>query len=69
MQLERCSRFTSNEDKLRGIIGGVANPKGPESSNDPSEPGSKKRVQRGGSYIALINIAVATWSVRAAKAR
>ncbi len=31
---------------------GVArNPKGPESSNDPSEPGSKKRVQRGGSYL------------------
>jgi len=32
--------------------GGVArNPKGPESSNDPAEPGSKKRVQRGGSYL------------------
>jgi formylglycine-generating enzyme len=31
---------------------GVArNPKGPESSNDPTEPGSKKRVQRGGSYL------------------
>jgi formylglycine-generating enzyme required for sulfatase activity len=27
------------------------NPRGPESSNDPSEPGSKKRVQRGGSYL------------------
>jgi sulfatase modifying factor 1 len=31
---------------------GVArNPKGPESANDPSEPGSKKRVQRGGSFL------------------
>jgi formylglycine-generating enzyme required for sulfatase activity len=32
-------------------IGIARNPKGPESSNDPSEPGSKKRVQRGGSYL------------------
>jgi len=31
---------------------GVArNPKGPESANDPAEPGSKKRVQRGGSFL------------------
>jgi formylglycine-generating enzyme len=27
------------------------NPKGPESSNDPTEPAAKKRVQRGGSYL------------------
>jgi len=27
------------------------NPKGPESSTDPAEPGVKKRVQRGGSYL------------------
>ncbi len=32
--------------------GGVAdNPKGPESSNDPSEPGVQKRVHRGGSFL------------------
>lgn len=31
---------------------GIArNPKGPESPNDPTEPGSRKRVQRGGSYL------------------
>lgn len=32
--------------------GGVArNPKGPASSYDPQEPGTKKRVQRGGSFL------------------
>ena len=32
--------------------GGVArNPRGPDSSFDPSEPGEKKRVQRGGSFL------------------
>jgi formylglycine-generating enzyme required for sulfatase activity len=32
--------------------GGVAdNPKGPDSSNDPSEPGVAKRVHRGGSFL------------------
>jgi len=32
--------------------GGVArNPKGPNSSFDPSEPGQPKKVQRGGSYL------------------
>ena len=32
--------------------GGVArNPRGPESSNDPAEPGVKKRVHRGGSFL------------------
>jgi formylglycine-generating enzyme required for sulfatase activity len=32
--------------------GGVArNPKGPNSSFDPDEPGEKKRVQRGGSFL------------------
>ena len=32
--------------------GGVAeNPQGPESSNDPSEPGVQKRVHRGGSFL------------------
>jgi sulfatase modifying factor 1 len=32
--------------------GGLArNPRGPESSYDPAEPGAKKRVQRGGSFL------------------
>jgi sulfatase modifying factor 1 len=32
--------------------GGVAhNPRGPDSSSDPTEPGVLKRVQRGGSYL------------------
>jgi formylglycine-generating enzyme len=32
--------------------GGVAiNPKGPDSSSDPAEPGVKKRVHRGGSFL------------------
>ena len=32
--------------------GGVArNPQGPDSSYDPSEPGTKKRAQRGGSFL------------------
>ncbi|MBX9686954.1 MAG: formylglycine-generating enzyme family protein [Candidatus Obscuribacterales bacterium] len=29
----------------------IDNPKGPESSYDPSEPGAKKRVQKGGSFL------------------
>lgn len=29
----------------------VRNPQGPESSLDPAEPGEKKRVHRGGSYL------------------
>src|SRR5207302_1908078 len=37
---------------LLGSAGGVArNPKGPESSLDPSEPGQPKRVHRGGSFL------------------
>jgi formylglycine-generating enzyme required for sulfatase activity len=34
--------------KTRGV---ARNPKGPASSFDPAEPGSPKRVQRGGSYL------------------
>lgn len=35
-----------------GPTGGVArNPPGPGSSHDPAEPGAKKRVQRGGSFL------------------
>jgi formylglycine-generating enzyme required for sulfatase activity len=34
------------------VAGGVArNPQGPPSSFDPSEPGEKKRVQRGGPFL------------------
>ena len=29
----------------------VGNPKGPETSNDPGEPGVPKRVHRGGSFL------------------
>ena len=36
----------------RLAAGGVArNPQGPESSYDPGEPGTKKRVHRGGSFL------------------
>jgi formylglycine-generating enzyme required for sulfatase activity len=31
--------------------GTIKNPKGPSSSHDPAEPGVKKRVQRGGSFL------------------
>jgi sulfatase modifying factor 1 len=34
------------------------NPKGPDSSNDPSEPGVAKRVQRGGSFLCCDNYCV-----------
>jgi formylglycine-generating enzyme required for sulfatase activity len=36
----------------RLAMSGVAeNPQGPEDSHDPDEPGARKRVQRGGSYL------------------
>lgn len=35
--------------KSRGGL--IKNPKGPDASHDPSEPGVKKRVQRGGSFL------------------
>jgi sulfatase modifying factor 1 len=39
-------------DYYASLAGGVArNPKGPASSLDPEEPGVKKRVQRGGSFL------------------
>jgi sulfatase modifying factor 1 len=34
------------------------NPKGPDSSNDPTEPGVAKRVQRGGSFLCCDNYCV-----------
>ncbi len=36
----------------RALLGGVArNPEGPDTPFDPSEPGEKKRVHRGGSFL------------------
>ena len=36
----------------RAAAGGIAkNPQGPEASWDPAEPGERKRVHRGGSYL------------------
>ena len=32
-------------------LGAVRDPQGPDSSSDPSEPGTAKRVQRGGSFL------------------
>lgn len=37
--------------QLSGAGGVARNPRGPESSYDPAEPGVKKRVQRGGSFL------------------
>ena len=36
---------------LAAANGIARNPKGPDSSSDPSEPGVPKRVHRGGSYL------------------
>jgi formylglycine-generating enzyme required for sulfatase activity len=33
------------------LNGGAVDPKGPDFSNDPSEPGVPKRVHRGGSFL------------------
>jgi sulfatase modifying factor 1 len=39
-------------DYYATLAGGVAiNPQGPADSHDPGEPGAKKRVQRGGSFL------------------
>jgi formylglycine-generating enzyme required for sulfatase activity len=38
--------------EILAAAGGVAvNPRGPDSSFDPAEPGAQKRVQRGGSFL------------------
>src|SRR6185503_386269 len=38
--------------KTLAVFGGIAmNPKGPADSFDPNEPGVRKRVQRGGSFL------------------
>lgn len=43
--------YRSDTYAARAGTGLVRDPAGPESSHDPSEPGVKKRVQRGGSYL------------------
>ncbi|NYF79835.1 formylglycine-generating enzyme family protein [Granulicella arctica] len=37
--------------KLSASVRVAINPRGPEDSNDPDEPGIRKRVQRGGSFV------------------
>jgi formylglycine-generating enzyme required for sulfatase activity len=37
--------------RAKPVDGVVVNPRGPDSSFDPSEPGVKKHVQRGGSFL------------------
>jgi sulfatase modifying factor 1 len=37
--------------QLADAKGVARNPRGPETSSDPSEPGVAKRVQRGGSFL------------------
>ena len=53
----------------RLAAGGIArNPQGPDSSYDPEEPGTPKRVHRGGSFLCTEQVpARATWSGRAAR--
>jgi formylglycine-generating enzyme required for sulfatase activity len=49
-----CSDWYRPDYFARLKLAGVAvarNPQGPDSSYDPSEPGEKKRVQRGGSFL------------------
>jgi formylglycine-generating enzyme required for sulfatase activity len=50
---EWCSDWYRADSYARqAAAGGVTrNPKGPESSLDPEEPGTQKRVQRGGSFL------------------
>ena len=49
-----CSDWYRPDYYARLKLAGVAvarNPQGPDSSYDPSEPGEKKRVQKGGSFL------------------
>lgn len=50
---EWCSDWYRVDTYARSAAGGsvVRNPKGPDSSLDPAEPGTLKRVQRGGSFL------------------
>lgn len=44
--------YRSDYFQMLAMAGGVArNPRGPDESFDPSEPGAPKRVQRGGSFL------------------
>jgi sulfatase modifying factor 1 len=43
--------YRADEYERQARSGVVRDPRGPEQSFDPSEPGTKKRVQRGGSYL------------------
>jgi sulfatase modifying factor 1 len=43
--------YRADEYERRSRDGVVRDPRGPEQSFDPSEPETKKRVQRGGSYL------------------
>jgi sulfatase modifying factor 1 len=50
---EWCSDWYSSDYYRQLASDGavVRNPKGPERSSDPAEPGAEKRVQRGGSFL------------------
>jgi len=50
---EWCSDWYRPDSYARSAAGGgvVRNPKGPDSSLDPVEPGTPKRVHRGGSFL------------------
>lgn len=49
---EWCSDWYSADYYRRRSSGAVVrNPKGPEAPNDPADPGVKKKVQRGGSFL------------------
>jgi formylglycine-generating enzyme required for sulfatase activity len=49
---EWCSDWYRPDTYARDARGGVAiDPRGPDDSFDPVEPGQPKRVQRGGSYL------------------
>jgi hypothetical protein len=47
----------------------VENPRGPDASFDPSEPGARKRVQRGGSFLCTDEYCSRYMSERVAGAR
>ena len=48
---EWCSDWYRADTYGAGMESLVKNPQGPASSLDPQEPGAKKRVQRGGSFL------------------
>jgi formylglycine-generating enzyme required for sulfatase activity len=50
---EWCSDWYRHDYYLKLAAGPqpVRNPRGPDNSYDPSEPGTAKRVMRGGSYL------------------